>query len=331
MAHHWDTGFMVRKPSWHRLERAVLTGSPRSWQEAREQAGLTWEVDVETVYTSSSDIAFRPVRGWQAIVRDDLEQGDPERILAIQPSSYHVIANAEFGEVINAALGIEGDDDPVEFEALMSLYGGRQIVALCFFKRPLELEWDPSQTYRYLALSSRHDGSGGLRGIPTNVRVQCGNTLSLAEMIDGRRVGFTIRHTSSWKDRVAEVGRGIAAARGESAKWAEFASQLAQWKAGPRQREAYLKRFLPVSDDMGKRQADNVVIAREKIREVLASSTCEHIAGTGYGLLMASTEWSDHHRSHTTNDSYVSRQLLRKEEPKARAARVLRSMAGVKG
>jgi phage/plasmid-like protein (TIGR03299 family) len=330
MAHQWETGFMVRKPSWHGLERSVLQNSPRTWDEARKEAGLDWEVESEPVYAMDDRMEPDAIDGWQAITRDDRDMAQAGRVLAIQPSSYRVIPNEEFGSVIDAALGREDDDDPVNFEALMSLYDGKQIVAVCYFDRPLEMSFDPSATYRYLALSSRHDGNGGLRGIPTNVRVQCANTLNLAEMTDGRSVGFTIRHTSSWEQRLAEVGRGIAAARGESSKWVEFAEQLALWKVGPRQRDAYLKRYLPVSDDMGTKQAENVVINRDRIRQILTSDTCADIAGTGYGLLMASTEWSDHFRAHSSTDSYVSRQLLRKEEPKARASRVLRSMAGIK-
>jgi len=329
VAHHFESGFMVRKPSWHRLEKAVLRSSPTNWDDARKEAGLDWEVISEPVYDLSPMGYADPIEGWQKIVRND-KAGVSERVLSIQQSSYHVIKNEQFGSVINDVLGIAADEDPVVFEALMSLYGGRQIVAVCYFEEPLSLSWDPSKTYRYLVIISRHDGQGGLRILLTNVRVVCANTLNQAEMIDGRNSGFTIRHTANWKSRVEEVSRILTAARGESAKWLEFAEQLAAYKVTGRQRETFLKRFMPISDDMSTKQMVNTENDRDKIRLILSGDSCADIADTGYGLLMASTEWADHYRSYRSDDSYIGRQLLLKQAPKARAAAVLRSMAKVK-
>lgn len=348
MSHEWDSGFMVNKPSWHRLERAVLKDSPRSWEEARQQAELMWDVDTEPVFTALGEPmidecehflpsdqceecetrfvdekGFGVVRGWQTLRRDDTKD-----VLSIQPNSYQVVRNADFGGVIDALLGIEGDER-VTFEALMSLYGGRMIVALCYFETPLQMSWDPSKTYTFLAFASRHDGSGGLRGIPTNVRVQCANTMNMAEALDGRTVGFSIRHTSNWEQRVAELRADLVAARGDSREWITFTEQLALWKVGEDQVDRYLKQMFPVSDAMTPRMATNQQANRSKVRENLASDSCTGIADNGYGLLMATTEWADHGRRSLTTSSHVGRQLLRKEEPKTRAASILREMADI--
>ncbi len=332
MSHEWDSGFMTREPSWHRMERAVLKESPRSWPEAREAADLMWDVETAPVYAEPVGANYEDqwadppqiVEGYQLLRRNDTGAN-----LSIQSSIYKVIKNEEFGYLIDALLGLEGDEY-VDFEALMSLYGGKQIVALVTFPSPLVMPWDPSKNYAYCTFSSRHDGQGGLRGIPTNVRVQCANTFNLAEQIDGRTVGFTIRHTTNWKERVAEMRQKLILARGDSNRWVEFTEQLSLWNVNGRRREAYLKRFLPISDDMGERERDNVLINRERIRDILKSSSCSGIAETGYGLLMASSEWSDHVRGYRSVDSYVTRQLLRKEPTKTKAAMILTEMAGVK-
>lgn len=328
MAHEWDSGFMVRQPSWHRLEKAVLKESPRTWEHARREAGLMWEVETAPVFTPhvwpEGSMGYQEIAGYQQIRRDDTKD-----VLAVRPSSYQTIYNRDFGDVIDDLLGIE-DNERVEFEALMSLYGGRQIVALTYFDEPLKMPWDPSKSFLFICFVTRHDGQGGLRILPTNVRVQCKNTMNVAEALDGRNFGMTIRHTSNWEARVKEIRQSLVVARGDSQKWLEFAEQLAMWKVGARQREAYLKRYLPESDENGRRKNENQVLNRERIRMILESKTCEDIAGTGYGLLMATTEWSDHVRESQSTDSYVARQLLRKEEPKARSARILRQMAGIK-
>lgn len=334
MSHEFESGFMVHQPSWHRLENAVLSESPRTWPEAREQAGLTWEVYTEPVYTAEpiplSEIPelhmasgyrnVQPVEGWQAIRRDDTHD-----VLSIQPSSYKVIENSVFGGLIEIMLGIEGDEY-VEFEALMSLYEGRQIVALVRLENPIKMPFDPSKNYVFLVFASRHDGQGGVRGIPTNIRVVCANTFNAAELTDGK-AGFTIRHTTNWGERVEEIRTMLTSAREDSLAYAQFAEDLSRWSATKRQQETFLKRFLPISDDMTARAARNRELSRERIREILRSATCDHISDTGYGLLMAATEWSDHHREFRSTDSYVSRQLLGAEPTKTRAASILRQMA----
>lgn len=330
MADHWDSGFMVRTPSWHRKENAVLATSPKTWEAARAEAGLTWDVESEPVYDVDDSGLTVPIPGWQKIVRDDKDELG-ERVLAIQQQSYAMITNGEFGSVVDAVVGRQAEEDPVTFEALFALYGGRMIVALVYFDTPLAMsDIDGSHTYTYLGMMSRHDGSGGLRGLPTNVRIQCANTMNQAEVSDGRQFGFSIRHTASWDERVKEVSAKVQAARGDTKEWVEFAHQLAAWKVKPRQRDTFLKRFLPISDADSERTSNNRIGDRSAIRGILESPTTRDIADNGYGLLMAATEWSDHVRTHQSVDSFVSRQLLRKEDNKALAARILRNMAGIK-
>lgn len=332
MSHLWDTGFMVRKPSWHREEEksgGVLAESPRSWEEARYQAGLTWDVETYPLASvmPSNDPAvpqrYRPLVGYRELYRSDNGAH-----LSVQPDSYRIVNNSEFGAVIDAALGLE-DDERVNFEALMSLAGGKSVVALAYFEKPLRMPWDPSKTYTFCCFHSRHDGNGGLRIIPTDIRVQCWNTLNGAERTDGKKVGMTLRHTANFKERLAEVRRNFIIARGEGEKWVEFAEQLALWKATPRRRDDFLKKMFPVSDDNGKIANDNAMKNRTAVRTILSSDSCKDIADTGYGLLMATTEWNDHFRGTRNGDTYVARQLLQKEPHKARAASILRSQARI--
>jgi phage/plasmid-like protein (TIGR03299 family) len=334
MGHEWETGFMARQPSWHRLEHVVLPDWVTDWDTARNEARIDWDYESRPVYdVENFDVGnITEIPGWQQIVRDD--KTGPERVMSIQQDSYALVKMSEFGEVINACLGTKWGDEcggePVKFEALMSLYGGRKVIALVYFDNPLEVSWDPSRVYRYVAFSANFDGQGGITGIPTNVRVQCANTWRAAEMHDSKRVGFTIRHTKNWEERVAEVSSVLHKAQTDSKAWLKLGESLALYKAGPRQRETYLKRFLPRSDDMTDRVVRNVERSRDSIRAILAGDTCLGINETGLGLLHASIEWSDHVRGFASDDSYVGRQILRKEEPKTRAFRIVRAMAKVR-
>jgi phage/plasmid-like protein (TIGR03299 family) len=337
-------GIMVGQPSWHRMEHAVLTTSPTTWEAARDESELRWEVTSEPVYMRGprdNEIVMGPglglqrlheVDGWQAISRDDLPMGDPGRLLAIQKDSYKIVYNRDFGDVIDTVLGRNKDDDsdPLNFSALFSLYGGRMIVALMYFPTPLKMGWDPSENLSYLSFQTRHDGNGGFHCLPTNVRTVCANTIKWGEVMDTRGFGFTIRHTSNFEERLHEVQQSIVVARGDSQKWIEFSEQLARYKVTSRQRDTFLKRWLPASDDMSTRQRDHIVKARDQVCTILRSETCEGISGSGYGLFQAATQYADHSRKVAGIDSYVTRQLTIKEPLKVSAAGILSNMAGIK-
>lgn len=346
----WDTGMLVRQPSWHRLEN-LLEDYPGNWAEARKAAGLDWDVVSDPIFINptpwdeqpaADDIDFFTPPGdesneviiaenYQGIFRNDLARSDPAALLAVQSTNYKMITIAEFGEVIEEVLGFDLGDDPIRYEGAFSLYGGKAVLAVVYFEEPLMLGIDSSTTYRYVTFVARHDGNGGLRGIPTNVRVVCANTLNAAEMTDGKRVGFTIRHTANWQDRVADMRQVMIAARAEGEAWTTLATKLAGFRVRPAQVSSYLAKFLPTATDMGDRQLVNNKRAKEAIRSILLSSTCTDIAQTGYGLVMASTEWADHVRQVHTDSSYVNRQLMRKEPMKARSVRLVKQMAGIRG
>lgn len=327
MSHEFESGFMVNTPSWHRLENAVLSASPRTWEEARTQAGLDWDVYADGVFvgggqSTGKSWTYDDVSSeWQAIRRDDTED-----VLSIRPATYQMVTNSQFGSIMESLLGLEKEEELV-FEALMSLYGGRQVVALTKFEEPLRLPWDESETYAYLAFSSRHDGQGGIRGIPTNVRVVCANTLSLAESM-GKDSSFSIRHTTTWEDRVAEIGDQLRMARQGSKRWVEGMEALARFRVQEKEVDTFLRKLFPISDEMTGRMIDSRQLWRTQVRRVYEESeTTNSVRGNGYGLLMATTEWADHVREARTDDSAVSRQLLTKSEPKAKAARILAHMA----
>lgn len=329
MSDFFESGYTVREPSWHRKEQ-LLADWPGSWAEARQAAGLTWDPVSQPLY----DGAGRLVPDWQLIRRDDVRP-DPDvpeavGVLGVQPSTYAVVTNTQFGEIIEYVVALD-EGERIRYDTALSIYGGRQVVATVLLEQPLQIDADPSKSYPMVAFVSRHDGQGGIRGIPTTIRVVCANTLRQAEQQgDVDKVGFTIRHTANWQTRLDAARDVIITARRDSQAWADLANRLAGYKAGPRQRDRFLERFLPQSSDMSDRQVEGVTEARAVIRSMLEqATTLEGIAGTGYGLVMAATEWSDHYRPHRSESSYVARQLLRAEPLKSRAVRVVKQMAGV--
>lgn len=339
MPAHWDTGVVVNTPTWHRLERAVLPEHITDWNTGLKEAGIDWEVYQLPVGIPALTEHRKPgaelpgvfeayqADGFQAILRDDDTGGvDGNGLLAIQPNSYAVVDIAQFGEVIETVAG-----KGLKYEAIFSLYGGRQIVALLYFDTPLDIRADSgvSRTVQYICFITRFDGQGGLRGIPTSIRTICANTVNAAEALDGKAVGFTIRHTANWQEKVDEAARVIQVARKDAEVWTALANRLSVVSINPVTRDRYLARFLPTSSDMTDAQVKGAYAARDAVKALLTSGTNEHIADNAYGLLMASTEYADHVRAYRSDDSLVARQF-RKEPLKARAVRVACDIAGIK-
>lgn len=332
MSHAFDTGMFHRQPAWHRLGN-VVADWPGSWGEARKLGGLDWEPVTAPVYTrldgvgalSDGSGVYKQIDGWQQVQRSD--SGD---LLSIQQDSYAIITNSQFGSVIETVMKIR-EDENLKYETVLSIYGGRMIVATMYLDEPLSIPGDPSKTYRYIVFVSRHDGAGGLRVIFTDIRVVCANTMGMAER-QGERDGtsFVIRHTENWKIKVDAMHEMVAQARNDAAAWEALAAKLIAKKVTGRQVTRYLEKFVPSRSDMTDRQVTNVGSARAAIRGILASPTCEHIHDTAYGLVMASTEWTDHVRRTRSPDSAVMRSLLQAAPYKITAVKIAKELAGVK-
>ena len=347
MASHWTgSGFLVRTPSWHQLEGKVLADWPGSWNEARQEAGLLWEPESVPIYemepaylvNSSDEVIGNAapdaviVPGYQRIIRNDNRM-----TMGIQSKTYRMITNSEFGGVIESVLGAEinletGQAIEIRYEGVFELYEGRQVYAVVYLGEGITVPGDLSPTYRYVVFYTRHDGQGGLRCIITNVRVVCANTAKMSEAgATEEETSFTIQHSNNWDKRVAEVRDKVADALQANQRYYEICEKLATTKITPNTIEKMVKRFLPVGDDMGRRQQQNREAERETVRTLLKGPTVsdEHRV-TPYGFLMAATEWSDHYRSARTSSSYVTRQLTSKEPLKVKAFGLARQYAGIK-
>lgn len=339
MSHEFESGMFYREAAWHKLG-VVVEEWPGSWAEARKVAGLEWDVEAAplqtTVYSGDrGNYTVGHVGGWNAIVRNDKKlivpsnvggwETNPEALLSIQPSTYKIITNAAFGELIEHIVGTVGDN--WQYETLISLAGGRQVVALLRSRTPLNISGDPSDNHTYLCMTSRHDGQGGLRCIPTNVRVVCRNTHHFAESIaKAKGVGFTVRHTSNWTERTAAVADAIQGALREGEAWEKLANELVGIKLEPWMLDKSLERLFVESSDMSDRQMDAVERRRGQVREILKSPTCEGVENTAYGFVQAVDEWCDHVRPAHSNETRASRALMTAQPLKSKAVALARAL-----
>lgn len=315
MAHLFDSGMFVRTPAWHNLGN-VIGDWPGSFEEARKQAGLTWEVETKEIFDEESNV----IPGWQRIIRNDTGAN-----LSIEKNSYAVIGNFEFGNIIDYVLdgNIAGTSN-LKYETLISLDGGRQIIATMYLDEPIQVKNDPSETYPYLVFISRHDGQGGLKLGPTAVRVVCANTQAIAErQMDSRKTSFTIRHTSNWATKTEEAKMHIQSSLGAFKHWERMAQEFAGQNVTDYMLEDFMDQWLPYSTDMSETVRRNVSNKRAQLKNLYESPTCAGIAGTKWGILQAAIEMCDHVIDAHTNNSRVKRTLTRIDNPKLEAHRIL--------
>lgn len=329
MADYFESGFSVREPMWHG-KGYIPDRYPESWDEAREWAGLLWEPEARPVYALTQagpdetdptfGATFEAIPGHQQIVRNDTNA-----TLGLTSDGYQVITHGEMGEVVEALL----DEPNIKYETAGVLRGGREVWALAYIDEPVTLPGDNTVTLPYLALSTRHDGTGSLKAMTTSVRVVCANTLSAAEIESERnQTVFTFTHSKVWRDRVEEARKTISGVRDDFARYVELATDLLNIKVTPAQTERFIVEFIPAPPEtlISDRVMNNIEEARRTIRGILAGSTTETTADTAFGLVQAAGEYLDHYRNFRSMDSKFTRQLLRPEKHKSRAVSLVREL-----
>lgn len=334
-----NQGAFYRTPTWHQLEREIYTEWPGSWSELRQKADLTWEPETEPVYVKrrGAFLGEHPEIGpqWDATYEQipnqvAIRRSDTKANLSIQTDQYRVIDHDAMGRIIDTVMGLDIMQTPL-YEGLFTLFGGKLVIAVIRDQAEEHVLGDPSATLTYTVVVTRHDGQGGMKIVRTKIRVVCWNTWSAAEHAGiENKTSFVIRHTENWDERVAEVRDRLAAAKENDAWYLSQMDAMSRVPAGARKRETFLKKLLPIGDDMGQRQQDNRMAEREQIRTILEGPTCEGISGTVYGLVQAAGEWSDHYRRYRTPETYVNRTLFTKEPTKIRAFRLGKQLAKIK-
>jgi phage/plasmid-like protein (TIGR03299 family) len=325
-----DRMYSVREAPWHLgsgTNVLMLDAAPETRMQRMAAAGQEWTVGESDVYRRKSDVQgpesdmFALIPGWKMLTRSDTGG-----ILHVSPDSYTVVQNVVGHELFealaaNADLG-DGTGGTID--------GGATCYLSARLEEPYTAPGDDSETYPYVVVTWAHDGSGAVKARATNVRVVCWNTLSASEA-QAAKTGraFTFRHTARVMDRVAEAKRALAGVREEHGAFREIVEELASLPAPTWVRRSFLDAFVPepAADVVSNRVRDNIDQARGKVLSVLNGPTVpDDHRWTGYGLLLAGTEYLDHLRGYRSADTYLGRTLLREESLKAKLVPMIREV-----
>lgn len=324
MSHEFESGFVVRNPAWHGLAD-VLDEHVSSWDEARELAGLDWdvvEVPVYGKYRPNTDHPYyKEIDGYKMIVRSD--NGN---VLNIANDTYTPFSNADIGPLVEAI----ADQPDVRYETVGSLKEGRVVWAQLRLTEPLQIAGDNSPIHTFASVVNSHDGSMALAAQSGNVRIVCMNTVKAAEReSQTKNTRFTFRHTGTINDRVEEAKRVVRGMKSEREDYEEWAKNLLGIHVTEEQRELFITEFIPeptaavVSD----RVMANIQDARNTVRGYLNSRTCEGINHTAYGLVQAGIEYLDHGRGYQSQETHFTRSYLKREPLKRKMEKIAREVA----
>ena len=313
MAGLYEDGFVVRVPSWHRLENVIFDDYP-----GRVEAFLASGQDYEVVETSAGDegglvdpesfngpMARVPVfsdKGkqvgweWRSYRRSEKEKGlrikqlrdgvpGPlhGKSIKLVNKTYEPIQNTVPWDILDAILS-----DPqingtlkLKYETAGVLEGGASCFVTTYMDTPFQIDGDDSEVYPYLFGTWRHDGMGALNFGGTDVRIVCANTRGMAES-QATKTGlmFSLKHTKNVMERVEDVKMALKGIKVEHDAFRELAEELGKIEFTPEQRKTLIERFVPypssaLAEDaqVSDRVINNIETARSAIVGALNSKT----------------------------------------------------------
>jgi len=182
-----------REPAWHGLG-TVFQSEVTSSTQMLDLAGLSnWNVREESIQVVSSPDADFVVPA-KAIVAT---MADGDRVLGVTGERYTIVQNEE------AFSFLQSLQDGARWETAGAIKGGRVVFGSMAFSRDFVLDESgvADKVESYLLVYTSHDGSTGVAGGVTPVRVVCQNTLNAA--IPGVKQTFKLRHTRNVEERMS--------------------------------------------------------------------------------------------------------------------------------
>ena len=306
-----DKMFSVREMPWHRLGE-VLTDYPTRAEAQPLVHG--WEPVATPLYRAVPSIneAGEPVTTYEEVKGHVAqERSDSGALLGVTTTTFTGVKNDDLWEIGET---IQGSGVDVMYETGGSLRGGQQVWLMLRLTDPLVIAGDPNgATVPFYLIQNNHIGEGAFKGAATSVRAVCANTIRMADVdAQARGTEFTFRHSSGIAERVEQAREALAGWRESIESYRMLAEHMLTEKVSPKGEREFLERFIPapLSSMTSDRVKANIEEARADWMKAYRSVTCEGITGTAWGLLQASSEYSEHYRRANSRESRFRRAVL---------------------
>lgn len=274
----------ANQPAWHDLGVTFDEGGSRGLtsHQAIELGHLGWKVGLEELTLPDGTAVGKNFLG--------LVRQDTRGTLAVVGSRYTPLQNEEAFEFLDSLMM----DGIMQYESAFALRGGEEV---CLLARMPSCDWvvkDHDLNLRYVLLSMSH-GYGGIKILPTAVRVVCANTQRLA-LGEGKKDTYTIRHSGDMNEKLRVARKYISQLDKAFTDYNEKARSLLVG-CTQEQRMEYLAELFPAPEADASTRAKNKYersIQAVKNAWNRPAQKVEGVKGTWWALFNAVTEVVDH-------------------------------------
>jgi phage/plasmid-like protein (TIGR03299 family) len=276
---HTDVQFSTREVPWMKLGK--LTENPLTSAEAAKLGGIDFTV-------SAHNIAVEVFGAWDqindrvAIVRDDTHQP-----LSIVSSGYPILQFGEAFDFMDSA--VNGSD--TRYVAAGALRDGRQgfmvVRAPDAVQRNIMDGADPHEFF--IVLRTSHDRTRGCEIMIMPLRGLCMNQLTLSSFSKGVANRWSVRHTSTMTEKLAEAHTAVSKLGEYTKRFDEVVTKLVTVKLTETQARDILTKV-----ETQRAKTDDKI---DSILHLWNEAATVGWSGTGWGLVNAISDYYDWGRS----------------------------------
>jgi len=323
----WTSGFSVREPLWRHVGN-ILPEYPEDRGEAKRYAGHQWEpIDqpvFEPIIAADGKTDFVPMPGYKRIVRSDTNAA-----IGVSAVTRSTIGIDDMYDLIEGL----AKDPGISYESGGVLEGGKSVWVVAKLDHPITIPGDESRLYPYITIHNRIVGPGACNVQWTTLRSASASSLSIKELYGGDSeihvpLNLSVRHTKNWKARITTLEKSVMGVREHSAVFQQKAAELANQRISSADVDVFVARFIPMPPEgiISDIVKENIERERSNFMQVFNGRANRGINSTGWGLVMAACEYTDHVKAARSMESRFRRSLLKPEPQKRQAVKIVESL-----
>jgi phage/plasmid-like protein (TIGR03299 family) len=283
----------TREDAWHKLGQRC--DSAVNWEQAMTLAGLDWQVVKNQNYARNPQGNVVPVSSY-SIFRDT----DNAELASNVGEGFTIKQNRECFEFVDDLLQANGG---AHYDSAGALGNGATVWCAVRVPRADISVNGEDKSESYLVFTTAHDGSMAHTAALSSVRVVCRNTLRQA--LSTNTGILRIKHTKNANARFDDAKRTMDGVVMDAKRLEAKLQMLATRRVTRESMTAVMDRLFPKPAD----EKQNTTRRENILAEVIAlyesndRNAFPSIRGTGYNLLNAVTEYTDHYRTARITDA----------------------------
>jgi phage/plasmid-like protein (TIGR03299 family) len=261
-----DSMMFVNEIPWHRLGKRLE--NPANAAVAIEAAGLSWDVQLQPIYTGVERTI--KVKDRFAVCRNDRLDHPDGGQLGVVGRDYTPLQNREAFAFLDPLVG----ENSAIYHTAGALRGGRRVWMLAKLPGEIRVIGDDI-AQKFLLLSNSHDGGSAVRIGLTPIRVVCQNTLNLA--LRGM-AGMAIRHESNVAQRVKQAHELLGLVNDSFNQAGQMMQRMARTTVTAKRLGEYFESVLPTPTHYGP-ERQKVLARHNRLTDLFETGIGQDIPG----------------------------------------------------